>query len=167
MEEWEVADITYEKALTLDLGVETVHLSYHGRAHTSGDSVVHFEKADVVHMGDLVFNRSPAYIDSKAGATIKGLMGVLETVHDRFSDETIFIFGHGAPVTGNRADLLYKRDFLGGLLTYVEAGIKAGKSVDEIAETKVLPAFPDNYRDDWEEGIPNCLKVAYQEITEG
>jgi glyoxylase-like metal-dependent hydrolase (beta-lactamase superfamily II) len=162
-----VADILYDTALSLDVGDETVNLSYHGPAHTSGDTVVYFEKADVVHMGDLIFNRYPAYIDRRAGARISGWMKVLETAHARFTDETAFIFGHGKTIRGDRSDLLYMRDFLGGLLSFTEAGIKAGKSKDEIAETKRLPDFPDSYTEEWETGIPNCLRVAYDELTEG
>ncbi|MFT4604075.1 MAG: glyoxylase-like metal-dependent hydrolase (beta-lactamase superfamily II) [Rhodothermales bacterium] len=46
---------TFAEALSIDLGDEGLSLRHYGAAHTGGDSVVYFEKADVVHMGDLMF----------------------------------------------------------------------------------------------------------------
>jgi len=161
-----VADIVYSDAIALDVGDETIKLSYHGRAHTSGDSIIHFEEANIVHMGDLVFNRYPAFIDRDSGATITGWMSILDTAHAMFDDETLFIFGHGKTITGTRADLPYMRNFLGGLLAFAEAGIKAGKTKEEVAETKQLPDFPDNFAPNWENGISNGLEKAYEELTE-
>ena len=162
-----VADMTFSDELLLDAADERIKLTYHGHAHTSGDAVIHFEHANVVHMGDLIFNRWPCYIDRGSGASIAGWMATLEKAHARFDDETIFIFGHGAVITGRRADLLVQRDFLGGLLEFAQKGAAAGRSVDELRETKRLPDFPDHYNPEWEMGIPNAIGVAYLEVTEG
>ncbi len=163
------AETLYKDIWSKDVGDEVVSLKHYGNAHTSGDSVIHFQKADVVHMGDLVFNRMGAFIDRGAGASIKGWIKTMKAVHDDYTDETLFIFGHGGPafgVTGGRKDLLVMADFLNGLLEYASAGIKAGKTMEQIAETEKLPKFPDHYLDSWKAAIPNCLKVAYQELTE-
>ncbi len=161
-----VADIVYSDTMTLNVGDETIRLTYHGRAHTSGDSIIHFENANIVHMGDLVFNRYPAFIDRDSGATISGWMSILEAANSNFDDETLFVFGHGSTITGIRPDLLYMRDFLGGLLDFAEAGIKAGKTKEEVSATKRLPDFPDNFAPDWANGISNALEKAYEELTE-
>lgn len=126
---------TYQRTWSTDLGDEVVALHYFGPAHTCGDSVVHFEQADVVHMGDLVFNHRQPYIDRGAGASVQNWQTVLERVHDRFSDETVFIFGHageGYPVTGDRAELLVMRDFLAALWDAVSQRLAAGQSAEEI-----------------------------------
>ena len=109
------ADETFRETWRADLGDEVLALHYFGPAHTCGDAVVHFERADVVHMGDLVFNRRQPFIDRAGGASVEAWGTLLETVHSRFSDETAFVFGHagdGFPVIGTRADLLTMRDFL-------------------------------------------------------
>ena len=140
---------TYTERWSADVGGETVTLHYFGPAHTAGDSVVHFEEANVAHMGDLVFNRLPPYIDLAAGASTTGWMAVLEAAHAALDDETVFIFGHGQDpwgVTGTRADLLVMRDVLAGLNEHVAAGLSAGRSADEIA-VDVLPSFPDHVTD--------------------
>jgi len=161
------ASTLYDDEWTTALGPETMRATYQGHAHTMGDSILHFENANVAHVGDLVFNRYPAYIDRPAGATIQGWMEVLEGTHARFDDDTVFIFGHGQPVTGGRADLLHMRDFLGALLEYARKGAKAGKSEDEVASVEKLPGFEEHYVESWAVAIPNCLRAAYQEATAG
>jgi glyoxylase-like metal-dependent hydrolase (beta-lactamase superfamily II) len=139
-------------------------LKYYGPAHTGGDSVVTFEKASVVHMGDLVFNRRHPFIDRPGGASIVNWITVLErTVADHKKD-TAYIFGHGSPkfgATGSRADLLYMRDYLAALLEFVRGEIKAGKPKDAIVKvTDPLKGFPDH-------GplIERVLTPAYEELT--
>lgn len=138
---------TYDGRWSADVGDETVTLHYFGPAHTAGDSVVHFENADVVHMGDLVFNRLPPYIDLGAGATTEGWMHVMEQAHAAFTDETVFLFGHGKEgfgIRGTRADLLVMRDFLGAARTYVETGLASGESADALADASEIPGFPEH-----------------------
>ncbi len=143
---------------------EIVVADYYGAAHTSGDAVVTFRKANVVHMGDLVFNRMHPYIDRPAGASIANWIKVLEgTVADHKNDTT-YIFGHGSAkfgVTGARADLLYMRDYLTALLEFVRGEIKAGKPKEVIVKiTDPLKGFPDH-------GplIERVLTPAYDELS--
>jgi glyoxylase-like metal-dependent hydrolase (beta-lactamase superfamily II) len=48
------ADTTFTDAWKTTFGDETIQARDYGAGHTSGDAVYHFEKADVVHMGDLL-----------------------------------------------------------------------------------------------------------------
>jgi len=158
------ADATFTSTWREDVGGETMALKYYGAAHTSGDAVVTFEKANIVHMGDLVFNRMHPYIDRPAGASIANWIKVLEhTVADHQQD-TAYIFGHGSAalgVTGKREDLLYMRDYLTALLEFVRGEIKAGKPKDVVVKiTDPLKGFPDH-------GplIERVLTPAYEELT--
>ena len=143
-----MANVTYEKTWRESVGDEMMALNYYGPAHTSGDSVITFEKANVVHMGDLVFNRRHPYIDKPAGASIANWMKVLETTVADHQKDTIYIFGHAGPKfepTGGSADLLYMRDYLAALLEFVRGEMKAGKSRDAIVKiTDPLKGFPDH-----------------------
>ena len=159
---------TYTEALRIDLGDEVLSLRHFGPAHTGGDSVVYFEKADVVHMGDLMFNRMPPFIDKPGGADIANWIETLESVHNLYTDDTVFIHGHAGPnhsVTGTRDDLLLFRDFLSGLVDFVETGMASGQSVDALATNDRLPDFPEHYLDTWKDAIPNAIRATYQELT--
>ncbi len=160
-------DTTYEKTWSQKVGKETITANYYGRAHTDGDSVIHFENANVVHMGDLIFNRRHPYIDRGAGASIENWIVVLEQVYKNFDDDTIFIFGHsgeGFGITGTREDLKAKGNYLYQLLEFVRAGIKSGKSVDDIVSSSdTVPGAGE-----WTgNGFERNVRTAYQELTEG
>ena len=154
------ADTTYKTDWKIDLGSEVVSAHHYGPGHTGGDGVIFFQKANVVHMGDLMSHLRHPRVDRPAGASIRNWLVSLEkTVKDHNAD-TIYIFGHskvGAPVTGSSKDLLALRDYFSAMLEYVRKGIAAGKSADEIVKGG-LPAFASN------EGTPQ-LQVAYDELT--
>lgn len=158
------ADTTFAETWKADLGAEVVSAKYYGAAHTSGDITIHFEKANVVHVGDLMFNRRHPYIDRPAGASISGWIKILEQIVADHSDDTIFIFGHagdGWQVTGGSKEIFHHRDYLTALLAHVEGEIKAGKSKDEIINAAVeLKGFSEH-------GplIPRVLTPAYDELT--
>jgi len=152
----------------MDVGDETVHATYYGRGHTSGDSVVYFENANVVHMGDLVFNRMNPYTDRPAGASMQNWIEILNTVADEYPADAMYIFGHGNPeygVTGDKEGLVVMADYLSGILDYVQKGIEQGKSKEEITKIEQLQGFENFlYADFWT--LPDNLGVAYEELTQ-
>jgi cyclase len=112
-----------------------VTAQYFGNAHTSGDAIVHFEKANVVHMGDLVFNRMYPYIDVPAGANVQHWITVLEAAMKHYPSDAICLCGHGKAefgVEGTQDNLSVFRDHLSSRLEHVEKGIAAGQSKAEI-----------------------------------
>jgi glyoxylase-like metal-dependent hydrolase (beta-lactamase superfamily II) len=143
-----VANATFTNTWREQVGSDTMALKYYGPAHTGGDAVVTFEKANVVHMGDLVFNRRHPVIDRPGGSVIANWIKVLEGVMADHGADTIYIFGHAGgkfSVTGNKADLVYQRDYLTALLDFVKGEMKAGKSKDVIVKiTDPLKGFPDH-----------------------
>lgn len=156
--------VTYTDNWNRKIGKEWVSLSYHGAGHTDGDSFVHFEHANIVHCGDLVFNRRHPYVDRSAGANMKSWMQVLDKGLSQFDEKTTFIYGHsgnGYDVTGKADDLRAFRDYLGSVLHFVEGEIRLGKSKDEILKAKSIPGA-----DQWKgDGIERPLTAAWEELT--
>jgi len=163
-------DTTFTDKWSAEIGDEKIRARHYGRAHTSGDAVITFERANVAHMGDLMFHQRHPVVDRAAGATMRNWMKVLDRAAKDHSGDTIYIFGHantGLPVTGSKADLARMGEYLGAVLAFVEKQHKAGKSKDEIlAMRDPLPGF-----EAWGRfGNPNprgSLDVAYEEITAG
>lgn len=161
---------TYTDTWSESIGDETIRLHHNGPAHTGGDTVIHFEEANVAHVGDLVFNRVYPFIDIDGGALTTNWISTLETLHDTFDDDTIVIHGHGAPdagITGGREDLLVMRDFLAGLNEFVAQALEEGQSIDEIADQEQLPGFEEYAREDWPLPLEACLRAVHREQTGG
>ena len=128
-------DTTFDKDWSEAVGDEKISAVFHGPAHTSGDVTVTFEKANVVHMGDLGFNQRHPVVDRAAGASIKNWSRVLTAVTRAHSHDTIYIFGHantGLPQAGDETVLLRFRDYLDALLAFVQGQLKSGKTKDEV-----------------------------------
>lgn len=160
-----VPDTTFAQTWKKDLGGETVSAKYHGPAHTKGDIVTLFEKANVIHMGDLMFNRIYPVIDRPGGASIRGWIGLLEKVAKEYPSDAIYIFGHGNPkfgVTGSNKDLLVFRDFLSGLLDYTQKQIKAGEPKEKVVAVMRIPGFDDF---DPSGRTSGALSVAFDELS--
>jgi glyoxylase-like metal-dependent hydrolase (beta-lactamase superfamily II) len=163
------ADTTFPETWRAELGGEIVSAKYHGAAHTNGDIVTHFEKANVIHMGDLMFNRIYPVIDRPGGASIRHWIVVLETVAKTYPADAVYIFGHGSMkfgVTGKVSDLRVFRDYLSGLLEYTEKKIKTGDPKEKIVALDNLPGFPDFHVPAGPANrLPSNLSVAYDELT--
>ena len=161
-------DTTFTDSWREQVGDEWVRAKFYGPAHTSGDVVVTFERANVAHMGDLMFNLRHPVIDRAAGASIRNWATVVEKAAADYQNDTIYIFGHanlGLPVVGSRADLMLMRDYLTALLGFVESQIKAGRTRDEIlAMRDPLKGFEKHGRFG-DPGPRDALTVAYEELT--
>jgi glyoxylase-like metal-dependent hydrolase (beta-lactamase superfamily II) len=161
------ADTTFPDVWRRQIGSEIVTAEFRGPAHTGGDAVVIFEKANVVHMGDLVFNRIYPFVDRPGGASIRGWIKSLEDCAAAYPADAVYIFGHGNPkfgVTGTRGDLLVMRDFLSGLLSHVSREIAAGHDKPTIVALANLPGFPD-YAAPLPNRLGSILGAAFDELT--
>ncbi len=138
-------DATYTDTWSEGVGDETIALKYFGPGHTSGDSVVTFEKANVVHMGDLMFNRMHGFVDTASGASITNWAAILDQVVQAHDRDTIYIFGHAkdGKVTGTSADLLEFRDYMKALMAAAHEAVTKGTPRDAFVKGTLGPRFAD------------------------
>jgi glyoxylase-like metal-dependent hydrolase (beta-lactamase superfamily II) len=162
-----IPDVTFADTWRLDAGDEVVSGRYFGAAHTGGDIVVHFEKANVAHVGDLVFNRIYPVTDRPGGCNVHNWIKVLEDVAKSYPAETLYICGHGKAafgVLGTQADVLRQRDFFTALVEFVQMEMKEGKSREEIVKVTNLPGWPD-YFVEQNSRLPGNLGIVFDELN--
>jgi cyclase len=135
--------VTFAEGLTFWWNGEEIRVHHVAPAHTDGDSIVHFVKADVVHMGDLFFNGSFPFIDTSSGGKVDGLIAAADRVLASATDKTRIIPGHG-PMAG-KADLQAYRDVVKAVRDRV-AKLKAeGKSRDAVIAAKPTVDYDANW----------------------
>src|SRR5665213_1440362 len=120
-------DNTFNGKWKIKVGNEHISAHYFGPEHTNGDTMIHFEHANIVHTGDLVFNRRYPFVDNGAGASVKHWAVALEQAQKQFSKDAIFVFGHAfdpQKVVGTMDDLKAMQNFMERLEDYVAASIK-------------------------------------------
>jgi cyclase len=127
--------ITFGEDVTLHFNGDDVHVIHMPPAHTDGDAIVHFQKANVIHTGDVVVGGYPV-VDGESGGTLTGMIAAVEKILALANDTTKVIPGHGpvmtkADVTAYREMLVTVRDRVGKLMAQK-------KSLDEIKAAKPL-----------------------------
>jgi cyclase len=137
-------DVTFTDTWSVTLGDETVRARHWGPAHTGGDASIHFEQANVVHLGDLLNNRGYPNVDAPAGASVHGWIRVLEQMAPAYPADALYVYGHaeaGHPFIGTRADLFYQRDYFTAVIDYATRARKEGRAREELAKVEGLPRF--------------------------
>jgi glyoxylase-like metal-dependent hydrolase (beta-lactamase superfamily II) len=160
---------TFDKAWGEKAGDEQVTAKHYGPAHTGGDAVIHFQHANVVHMGDLLFLERHPFIDRPAGASIQNWMTTLETVAKEFEQDTVYIAGHarqGLSALTARPALLTFRDYFDAVLTETRRAIKEGQSKDELVKLEALKGFEGYQGSGSRLSLAGSLGVAYDELTQ-
>jgi len=131
--------VVFDDRLELHFGTETIDLRHAANAHTDGDTIVRLEHANVIHMGDIFFNRIWPFIDRASGGDGRGLIRAVDMALAMADARTVIVPGHGPIAT--REDLQRYRDMLVNVSGRVQAQITAGKSLAEIVASKPAAAY--------------------------
>lgn len=134
-----LATITYDNPITVHMNGEDIQLIPARTAHTDGDTLIHFPKANVIMTGDFFRSVQYPYPDRNNGGSFKGLIEALNQVINLAGPQTKILPGHGAVVT--KAEVAKHRDTALALAAKVEAQVKQGKTADEIAAMKLTNEF--------------------------
>lgn len=163
-----IADVTFTDSWTESFGNERIEMRHYGPGHTSGDSVITFQQANVIHLGDLMFNHAHPNIDRAAGARIDNWIVLLERVAKTASADTVFIAGHAMNQTPRmeRAGVLAFRDYLTSLLEAGRRAVVAGQSKEELQKLPALKGFEDYVGPNARITLPFVLGLAYDEASE-
>jgi len=157
-------DMTFKDDWKLKIGDQTIKGDYYGAGHTNGDAIYHFEKANIFHAGDLMFNKRHPFIDRGAGANISQWIKDLDKITKKADKDSIIIFGHSLNAgeeTGTTEDVKKFQDYLGKLLSFTEQEIKKGVSKEEFIKNTSIPGVTE-----WTgQGIERPLTAAYDELT--
>ncbi len=122
--------VTFTDAVTFHWNGDDIRVFHVAPAHTDGDAVIHFQKANVIHAGDTFFNGMYPFIDASSGGSLDGMIAAADRILDLADDETKIIPGHGP--LANKADLITFRDMLATVRTRIRELIEAGKTRDEV-----------------------------------
>ncbi len=125
---------TFKTTHKLQANGETLQLEHVSPAHTDTDIYLHFQKTNVIHMGDTFFNGFYPFIDSSTGGKIAGMIAAADKILPLANNETKIVPGHGP--LGNKADLAKFRDMLVTARDRVQKLKGEGKSAQEAVAAK-------------------------------
>lgn len=118
--------LTIEDSLTIHFAEQAIELTAFPLAHTDSDVVVYFEKAKLLHLGDIMLAEGSLPYTAKPQA----LLDCLETLLGTLPADTKIVPGHG-PLT-DLDGLCALRDIVKATRDYVRDGRAEGKSPAEL-----------------------------------
>jgi glyoxylase-like metal-dependent hydrolase (beta-lactamase superfamily II) len=158
-------DQTFSKDWKLKFGNEKIKAYYFGAGHTNGDAVYHFQNSNIMHVGDLMFNKRHPYVDRNAGANMSNWILVLDKIINKADKDTLIIFGHSlnpGEETGNIENLKKFQQYLGNVLAFAKQEIDKGVSKENFIKSIFIPGVME-----WGgTGIERPLTAAYEEVME-
>src|ERR1700722_10495322 len=125
--------------LKIRMNGETVDLIPVRAAHTNGDTIVRFEKADVMMIGDFYRNYGYPFIDPQHGGSFKGVLDALDTVVKIAGPKTTLVPGHGAVI--HVADIAPYRAMIVDVQAKVQRMVLDGKSLQEVLAAKLTSPY--------------------------
>ncbi len=132
--------LTYHDGISLHLNGDTLRVMHAPHAHTDGDSILHWQGANVFHMGDLFFNKvTLPFIDLESGGSAYGLVAAADKVLALANDKSVIIPGHGPLAT--KADLAAYRAMLAEVIAAVESAKAAGKTLEQVQAMKLAAKY--------------------------
>lgn len=126
--------VTFSETVAFYNGSEQIHVVHVPPAHTDGDAIVHFTRANTIHMGDTFFNGRYPFFDLSSGGSFEGVINAVNAALPYVNDSTKVIPGHG-PLAG-KTELVAYRDVLVKIRDRVAALIKQGKTKEQVIAAK-------------------------------
>jgi cyclase len=152
--------VTYDSELRVHVNGETVQVWHTPPAHTDGDSSVYFEKANVLHMGDLFFHKYVPFIDVRSGGSPGGYLKSIDAVLARVPADVTIIPGHGEVTDVSGLKLF--RQYVADVIDAARKAKAAGQSKEDFVKSE-LPQYKDY------QGYPQRFKdnlaAAYDETN--
>jgi cyclase len=131
--------VSFNDSITFHINGDDLIAFHVQPAHTDGDAMIHFVKADVVHMGDTYFATGYPFVDVSSGGNVNGVIAAADRVLAMCKPTTIVIPGHG-PVS-NCDHLREYRNMVASIRDKVRAEMQKGRTLEQIAEAKVTAEY--------------------------
>lgn len=131
--------ITFSDQMTIHLNGDAAQITHFANAHTDGDAVIKFKKANVIHTGDILFNGMFPFIDTSNGGSYLGVKAALQGIYDLANEDTIIIPGHG-PIA-KKTDIASTIEMLNDTYEAVKTLKDKGMGEQEIIDAKPLDDY--------------------------
>ena len=154
--------LTFGQDITFHMNGQTIAVTHVPNAHTDGDAFVYFREADVLHMGDVMFNQRFPFIDLTAGGSVDGYLAAMERALEMAGPDTQIIPGHGPLAT--RQDVEDSIVMLTAARELVRDEVDAGLSLEEVLAADPLAGLTE----EWSWGFictPRMTAILYNDLT--
>jgi cyclase len=151
--------VTFNDGVTFHINGDSMVVTHVPPAHTDGDAIIHFVKANAIHMGDAFNNTGLPFIDLSSGGSVHGVIGAADKAFALSDAQTKVIPGHGQVTDRNR--LKAWRDAVFASRERIQAEVRAGKTIEQVLALKITAP----YEKDWPGGHERFVRAVYEELS--
>ena len=148
-------------AVVLHMNGETVDIIPMMPSHMGGDSIIKFEKANVIYIEDFYRNFGYPFADQANGGSINGMFEAIDLMSNLSDDSTLLIPGHGTLI--HKKDLVPYRNMLKDLMAKTKTMIGQGKSLDDILAANITKPYDATTKGDDASSIKRFVTELYYE----
>lgn len=131
--------ITFSDTVTFHINGDDVQAFHVAKAHTDGDALIVWRKANVVHAGDIFVTYGFPFIDLDSGGGVDGLIAAVDVLLTLGDDSVKIIPGHG-PISDRAAVREYGK-MLKTIRDRVRQQKAAGRSLAQTLATRPTAEF--------------------------
>lgn len=137
--------VTFNDRISFFINEDEIQAFHVAPAHTDGDSMIYFPSANVLHMGDIFFNKRFPFIDIDIGGSVDGTIDAVKLALEIADEDTKIIPGHGPLAT--RQDLVDYFDILQTVRNAVADLIARGSTLEEVIAAQLTESMNEVW--DW------------------
>ena len=137
--------ITYNDSITFYFNEDKIDVYHLPHAHTDGDSIIYFNKRNIIHTGDIYVNGRYPFIDHSSGGSIDGIITGIEKIISIIDNETKIIPGHG--LLSNIGELQDYLIMLKDIRQQVLTMVNNGATLNEIIKSDITSKYDNLYSD--------------------
>lgn len=156
--------LTFSNEVSLHLNGDVARLIHIPHSHTDGDTVIYFERANIIHTGDAFIQQGYPLIDWSSGGTIDGMLEGFKTILALSDDNSLIIPGHG-PIS-KRQDLAVYTDILTTIRDRVLNHINNELSEDEVVKLRPTAEWDEDYTNPYVTG-ESLTRAIYRTLKDG
>ena len=153
--------VTFTESIAFHLNGDSIVVFHVPPAHTDGDAMVMFAKANVLHTGDVFVSDRYPFVDRSSGGTIDGIIEGADRILAATNAQTKIIPGHG-PLS-DRARVKVYRDMLVVMRDRMKKEIAAKHSIEQVLGSKITADYDAQTSLNRE----RFLRILYQELSAG
>jgi len=135
--------LTFSDEMTFHWNGDTIRAIHVAPAHTDGDTILYFQNANVIHMGDTFFNGFYPFIDVSSDGDIDGIIAAGYRALAIANEDTAIIPGHG-PLS-DAAGLAAWLEMLKVTRVSMQSLIDQGLSEDEAVAARPTAESDEQY----------------------
>jgi cyclase len=131
-------------------------------SHTGGDTIVRFERANAIYIGDFYRNFGYPFADQANGGSIRGMITAIDIIEKSAGADTTLVPGHGTLV--KKPDLLPYRAMLVDILAKTKKMVDQGKSLNDVLAANLTAPYDASTKGDTAQSKTRFITEVYNEV---